>query len=66
VHLQGSTLIAVVGNQPPYQLVPKRGTEFTLKGLTGFSIVFTLLADGTVTEAQFRQPNGVFTAKRIP
>jgi CubicO group peptidase (beta-lactamase class C family) len=65
VNLQGNTLIAVVGNQPPYQLVPKRGTEFLLKGLTGFSVVFTLTADGTVTEAQFRQPNGVFTAKRI-
>jgi len=65
ISLQGSALIAVVGSQPPYQLVPKRGTEFTLKGLTGFSVVFTMTADGTVSGAQVRQPNGVFTANRV-
>jgi len=65
ISLQGSALIAVVGNQPPYQLVPKRGTEFTLKGLTGFSVAFTMTADGTVSGAQLRQPNGVFTANRV-
>lgn len=66
ITLQGNALVAVVGNQPPYQLVPKRGTEFLLKGVTGFSVAFTMAEDGTVTDAQFRQPNGVFTAKRIP
>jgi CubicO group peptidase (beta-lactamase class C family) len=63
---QGGILTLNVGRQPPYELVPYRRTEFDLKGLTGFSVVFTLDAGGAVTELQSRQPNGVFTARRLP
>jgi len=58
------TLIASVPGQPDYELVPKKGTEFTLKGMAGFSIEFKMDTSGAVTEAVVTQPNGVFTAKR--
>ena len=63
---QGSVLVLNVRGQPPYELAPYRRTEFDLKGLQGFSLVFTLDAQGGVTGLVTRQPNGVFTAKRLP
>lgn len=57
-------LFAVAPNQPPYELIPTKENEFKLKGLEGFSLTFTVDAEGNVTEAVFHQPNGVFTAKR--
>lgn len=63
---QGSVLVLNVRGQPPYELAPYRRTEFDLKGLQGFSLVFTLDAQGGVTGLVSRQPNGVFTAKRLP
>jgi hypothetical protein len=41
-----------------------KGTEFNLKGLQGYSVVFKTDAAGIVTEAVFHQPNGTFTAKK--
>jgi CubicO group peptidase (beta-lactamase class C family) len=58
------TLVASVPSQPDYELVPKKGTEFALKGMAGFSIEFKVDTSGAVTEAVITQPNGVFTAKR--
>lgn len=59
--LQGDRLTAVLPGQPSYGLEPLRGTEFALEGLSGFTVVFVLDGD-RVTEVQFHQPNGVFTA----
>ncbi len=65
VTMQGkNTLVAVVPGQPSYRLVPYKGTEFNLKDLTGFSIEFKLNKKEEVVEAIFKQPNGVFSAKR--
>ncbi len=64
VDLKGSVLTASIPGQPVYELVPLRGTEFALKGLAGFSAVFVVDPEGQVTELQFHQPNGVFTAPR--
>jgi len=65
VSLKGeNTLILSVPSQPEYELVPYKGTEFNLKGLPGFSVEFKMDASGAVTEAAFKQPSGVFTAKR--
>lgn len=62
IMLQGSKLNAVLSGQPSLELEPIRGTEFGLKGLTGFKVVFVL--DGSdVTEILFHQPNGVFPAR---
>jgi len=58
------TLILSVAGQPEYELIPYKGTEFNLKGLPGFSVEFKIDPSGAVTEAVFKQPNGVFTAKR--
>jgi hypothetical protein len=63
---QGTVLVLTAHGQPPYELVPYRRTEFDLKGLQGFSLVFTLDAKGNAIEAVARQPNGVFTMKRLP
>jgi hypothetical protein len=59
VSLQGdSKLIISLGGQPPYELVPVKGTTFDLKGITGFSVEFK------GNEIVFYQPNGTFTGKR--
>ena len=63
---QGGVLVLNVRGQPPYELTPYRRSEFDLKGLQGFSLVFTVDAQGGVTGLVSRQPNGVFTAKRLP
>jgi len=65
VSLRGEKdLILSVPDQPEYELVPYKGTEFNLKNLTGYSIEFVVNEAGTVTEAKITQPNGVFTAKK--
>jgi len=65
VELKGNALVAVVPGQPPYDLVPERGTDFQLKGLTGYSVTFVLGPESEVAEVRINQPNGVFTAKRV-
>jgi len=62
----GNVLTATVPGQPVYELEPYRGTEFTLKGLTGFSARFVLDEKGGVTELQLIQPDGVFSTKKRP
>ncbi|MBU1699534.1 MAG: serine hydrolase [Candidatus Eisenbacteria bacterium] len=61
--LKGNGLILVVPGQPPYELIPDRGTEFNLKGISGYSVTFILDKDDRVEEVRFNQPNGVFSAK---
>jgi len=64
IELKGRTLTVNLPGQPQYELVPDRGTEFNLKGMSGYSVRFTVHPKDGVTEAVFNQPNGVFTAKR--
>lgn len=64
VSLSNGTLRLSVPGQPQYELLPKRGLSFDVKGLPGFTVEFKKDASGKVTEAVFSQPNGVFTAKR--
>lgn len=65
IRLKGKdTLFLSVPGQPEYELVPYRGTEFSLKNLTGFSVEFILDKSGAVIEAKVAQPNGVLTAKK--
>ena len=63
---QGAALVLNVKGQPPYRLVPYRRAEFDLAGLQGFSLAFTTDASGAVTGLVSRQPDGVYTAKRLP
>ncbi|MFP4083216.1 MAG: serine hydrolase [Candidatus Aminicenantes bacterium] len=65
IKLKGEdTLILTVPGQPDYELIPYEGTEFKLKGLTGYSLEFVVDERGEVTEAKFKQPQGVVTAKK--
>jgi len=65
VTMQGDdTLMLTVPGQRPYELVPRTGTTFDLKGLTGFSVEFKKDAAGAVVEVVFYQPYGTFVAKR--
>lgn len=59
-----NTLMLTVPGQPQYELVPYKGTDFTIKNLKGFSIKFITDESGTVTALESHQPNGVFTAKK--
>jgi len=61
--VEGALRLSIPG-EPQYELLPKRGLTFDVKGLPGFAVEFKKDASGKVTEAVFTQPNGVFTAKR--
>jgi Domain of unknown function (DUF3471) len=64
VSLIGDSLRLTVPGQPQYELVSTKGLSFDVKGLIGFSVEFKKDASGKITEIVFRQPDGVFTAKR--
>jgi CubicO group peptidase (beta-lactamase class C family) len=64
VEAQGNTLSVSVPGQPVYTLEPYGGTEFRLKGLTGYRMRFVLDEKGTVREILLIQPDGVFTLRR--
>ncbi len=53
-----------VPGQPTYTLVPKREHIFSIKGRTGFSIIFNVKGLRAAHSVVFNQPNSVFTAKR--
>lgn len=57
-------LLLSLPGQPAYALEPRRGTEFRLAGLSGFSVEFKADASGAVTEAILTQPDGAYTARR--
>jgi CubicO group peptidase (beta-lactamase class C family) len=63
VTLVGQGLVVTLPGQR-YELEPKRGLRFSLRGLTGYSLEFELDAAGKPTQARFLQPNGVFVAVR--
>lgn len=64
VALSGGVLRLSLPGQPQYELLPKSGLTFEVKGLPGFAVEFKKDANGKVIEAVFNQPNGVVTAKR--
>lgn len=63
---QGGVLVLNVPGQPPFELEPYRRAQFDIKGLQGFTLVFTADPQGKITGLESRQPNGVFAAKRVP
>jgi CubicO group peptidase (beta-lactamase class C family) len=65
VALKGdTTLMVALPGQQAYELVPHKGTEFSFKGLSAYSIEFKSDPSGAVTEALLTQPGGVFTARK--
>jgi len=61
---EGKILAASIQGQPEYILLPYQGTEFNLKGLSGFSIEFKQNDKGECVEAIVTQPGMVFTATK--
>jgi CubicO group peptidase (beta-lactamase class C family) len=62
--LKGNALVAVVGGQPPMELVPSLGGDFTLKQVQVVSIHFVMDDQGNAASFELRQPGTVLTAKR--
>ena len=64
VSFKGDSLQVAVPGQPEYMLVPVAGTEFAVRGLSGFSVTFNVDAEGRAIEALLNQMGAVFVAKR--
>ena len=65
VSLKGENALQVVlPGQPQFELEPYKGTEFHLKGLSGFGIEFKSDDSGAVVEAIVTQPGAVLTARK--
>lgn len=64
VSMRGNVLVVDVKGQPQYELIPVRGTRFSLKNLNGYSVDFKADAKGEFNSADLDQPNGIFTLKR--
>lgn len=59
-----NVLYVFVPGQPEYETIPVGNGEFTLKGLSGFSMKFIEDEKGKVIAANFIQPNGTFKATK--
>jgi CubicO group peptidase (beta-lactamase class C family) len=64
VSLKGAALVAVVGGQPPMDLIPTLSGDFTLKQVQVVSIHFIMDDKGNAASFELRQPGTVLTAKR--
>jgi CubicO group peptidase (beta-lactamase class C family) len=64
VSLKGAALVAVIGGQPPVDLVPTLGGDFTLKQVQVVSLHFVMDDKGNAASFELRQPGTVLTAKR--
>jgi CubicO group peptidase (beta-lactamase class C family) len=65
IQLKENNLTVTPLGQEERILVPYQGTEFQLKGLSGFSMEFKQGEDGNVAEVVFAQPGAAFTAKKV-
>jgi len=63
VSLKGNALFASIPGQPTIELVAYKGTEFSLKGLEGYSLKF-ILEQARITEIVVSQPGGTFRGKK--
>jgi hypothetical protein len=63
IFLKGNALFASMPGQPTIELVPYKGTEFTLKGLEAYRVKF-VLEQGQVTEIVVSQPEGTSRGKK--
>ncbi len=66
IYLRGENtlVISVPGAPKEFELVPYKGTEFTLKDLSGYSVEFVTDESGAVTAVKFKTPGGVTNAKK--
>jgi CubicO group peptidase (beta-lactamase class C family) len=66
VYTKGDKLYLFVPGQPEYELAYIGGNSFSFKSLTGFTLRFDTDDKGKIISLTSIQPNGKFTAKRIP
>ena len=59
-----NTLVASMPGQGEMELLPYKGTEFTLKGMAGAGIEFVKDESGEVIEAILKQPGASLNAKK--
>jgi CubicO group peptidase (beta-lactamase class C family) len=64
VALQGDTLVVMIPGQPKTELVPYKGTEFTVKGAEGYNVVF-VLENGKATGFILNMGANKFRAERV-
>jgi len=64
VSLKGASLVAVIGGQPPVDLVPTLSGDFSLKQVQVVSLHFVMDDKGKAASFELRQPGTVLTAKR--
>ncbi len=62
IELQRHRLTLSLPGQPVYTLVPYKRGEFTIKGLSGYSVKFETSKEGDIVAVNFIQPNGIFRA----
>jgi hypothetical protein len=63
IYLKEGKLFASIPGQE-FELIPYQGTEFTLKGMTGFSIAFKQDENKRCSEVVVTEPGMVSTSKR--
>lgn len=65
VQIRGeNTLVVSIAGQPDVELVPYKGTEYSLKNMAGASLEFVLNESGVVQEAKFKSGGSELTAKK--
>ena len=65
VQIKGeNTLVVVIPGQPEMELVPYKGTEFTIKNVPNAAVEFILDASGAAVEAKLKQAGAVLTAPK--
>jgi CubicO group peptidase (beta-lactamase class C family) len=63
-YIKGKTLYTFIEGQPEYELIATDKNRFTLKGLSGYSVLFEGNEKGEIIAASFIQPNGTFKANK--
>lgn len=64
IWMDAGKLKALLPGQPPYELVQGKNEAFSIKGVTGYSVVFEKDTKGSVTGYTMYQPNGSVKAEK--
>ena len=59
-------LFVFLAGQPEYELQSTGNNKFNIKILPGYTVKFNTDGKGQVTEVVFLQPNGTYTARKVP
>lgn len=65
IYLKENILMAKISSQQDYELEPVSESNFNVKGVSGFSVLFQKDTKGNVTDCIISQPGGTVIAKKI-